>query len=265
MAKRQTSRAERLLENDGFLYRSVSRELRNLIDAGTYGPGAQLPSATELAKQFGVSTITIRRAIRDLSLEGRLIGRQGLGVFVASKRRIVRVLRMDDMAPLEDDFLKAELRLGIQVLQLTLTDAGDDGPFELGKLGIGYRLEKIILADDEPVSLDSTWFPKKIGDLVMPKIREQIVTPLIEAHAALDHIDYQLEGATATEEQAALLKVVSGFPVIAMQYAAIGQDGVPLYVGRTISRADRFAYEFSARQRPRRVQFLRRNGRKKKD
>ncbi len=239
MAKRQTSESERL-ENDGFLYRSVSRKLRNLIDAGTYKPGAQLPSALELAREFGVSTITIRRAIRDLSLEGRLVGRQGLGVFVASKRKIVRVIGMD----YEDTFRKAGLTLGIQVLQLTLVDVSDGGPFELQKLGMGYRLDKIILADDEPVVLDTTWFPNKFADVLIPKIRERLVTPLIESHAAFEYIDYQVEGSTATEEQAALLKVVPGFPVLITQCSAIGRGGESLFVGRAISRADHFVYHF---------------------
>lgn len=240
MAKRHTTEPERLAENDGFLYRSVSRKLRNLIDVGTYKPGAQLPSAVELAREFGVSTITIRRAIRDLSLEGRLVGRQGLGVFVASKRRIVRVIGMD----YEDTFRKAGLKLGIQVLQLTLVDVSNSGPLELERLGMGYRLDKIILADDEPVVLDTTWFPNKFADILIPKIRERLVTPLIEAHAAFEQMDYQVEGSTATEEQATLLKVVPGFPVLAMQYSAIGRGGESLFVGRAISRADHFVYQF---------------------
>lgn len=244
MAKRQKS-SERPVGNDGFLYSSVSRKLKNLIDVGTYKPGAQLPSAVELAREFGVSTITIRRAIRDLSLKGRLIGRQGLGVFVATKRRIVRVIEMD----YEDTFRKAGVKLGIRVLQLTLADGSDDGPVGLGKLGAGYRLDKIILADDEPVVVDSTWFPKKFGDLLIPKIREQTVTSLMEAHTTFDYIDYQIEGSTATEEQATLLKVVPGFPVLAVQYTAIGRGGAPLFLGGSVSRADHLVYQFRTRQK----------------
>ncbi|HLI10343.1 MAG TPA: GntR family transcriptional regulator [Alphaproteobacteria bacterium] len=250
MAKRPTTGSSRLPESDRFLYRSVSRKLRHLVDAGTYGPGARLPSAGALAKEFGVSTITIRRAIRDLSLEGHLVGRQGLGVFVASKRRITRLLRADCIAPIEDDMRNAGLRPGIQELHLTLAHAGDDGAFQPGKLslGIGYRLERILLADDEPVALDTIWLPQKLGDVLKPKLHGHFVMSLIQAHnIAFDHIDYQFEGSTATDEQAALLNVMTGFPVLAIRYAPIGKGGVPLLLGRTISRADRFVYEFCAR------------------
>lgn len=263
MARRQTSGSARLLGSDRFLYRSVSRNLRNLIDAGIYGPGAQLPSAGELAKEFGVSTITIRRAIRDLSLEGHLIGRQGLGVFVANKRKITRrLLRADSIAPLEDDMRKAGLRPSIEELDLMLAHSGDAGAFELGELGIGYRLERIILADDEPVALDTIWFPQNLGDV--SKIRGHFVMSLIQAQKIkFEHIDYQFEGSTATDEQAALLKVMTGFPVLAIRYAGMGKGGVPLIVGRTISRADRFVYEFCARPNEHRAKSSRRNKRER--
>jgi GntR family transcriptional regulator len=75
---------------NGFLYKHVTRELRRRIDRGVYGRGDRIPSERALVKELRVSAITIRRAIRDLSFEGLLIRRQGLGVFVAQKPKIVR-------------------------------------------------------------------------------------------------------------------------------------------------------------------------------
>jgi len=240
----------RLQESDRFLYRSVSRKLRHRVDAGTYQPGTRIPSVGELAKEFGVSTITIRRAIRDLSLEGHLIGRQGLGVFVASKRRIIRALRADHIAPIEDDMRRAGVTPGIQELKMSLIHADSDATFGQTSpaIRIAYRLERILLANNEPVALDTILLPRKLGDLLKPKLRGQFVMSLIQTHhIEPDHIDYQFEGATATEEQASLLNVVIGFPLLVIRYTPIGKNGLPLLMGRTTSRADRFVYEFCAR------------------
>lgn len=94
-----------------------------------------------MADYFGVSTITIRRAIRDLSFEGLLVGRQGLGVFVANRRRIVRVLSPNKGVSFEDDLRKIGLIPSMRVLQLTLADPNNGDPFELGgwALAIGSR------------------------------------------------------------------------------------------------------------------------------
>ncbi|HEY6579155.1 MAG TPA: GntR family transcriptional regulator, partial [Rhizomicrobium sp.] len=76
----------------GTLYETVKSALRDRIVSGRYQPGQKIPSESELIREFGVSAITVRRAVRDLTIEGRLIGRQGLGVLVADRRRITRSL-----------------------------------------------------------------------------------------------------------------------------------------------------------------------------
>ena len=69
----------------GNLAETVIRELSNRIDIGTYRPGEKLPSEQELCKEFGVSRPVIREAVASLRLGGRLIARQGVGVFVVEQ------------------------------------------------------------------------------------------------------------------------------------------------------------------------------------
>lgn len=59
----------------------VEKNLRVLI-AAVYSEGDQIPSEEELATIFGVSRVTVRRAIGDLVLDGTLVRRQGAGTFV---------------------------------------------------------------------------------------------------------------------------------------------------------------------------------------
>ena len=99
--------------------------------------------------------------------------------------------------------------------------------------------------------------------IVLPQVFVLILPPhrgvhrprqgLLDAHGIrLDHIDYELEGTTATEAQASLLNVMTGFPLLVIRYTPIGLDGLPMLKGRTTSRADRFTYEFCARPATRR-------------
>ncbi len=230
-----------------FLYRTVSQTLRSRIANGTYEPGARLPSVDELATAFGVSSITIRRAVRDLSLEGLLLGRQGLGVFVATKRRIVRSLTADRIAPIEEDIRRAGLEPGIRELDLIQASADSDTLLRVFPSSVRgfYRLERILLADGEPVGLDTVWLPRKLGDDLKPELKGHFIVPLLVEHGiALDHIDYRFEAATATEAQASHLDVVTGFPLLVIRFTPIGADGYPVMAGRTTTRADRFTYEF---------------------
>lgn len=233
-----------------FLYRSVSQALRERIAAGTYEPGARVPGVTDLAREFGVSTITVRRAVRDLSLEGLLIGRQGLGLFVASNRRIVRTLTADRIAPIEEDVRQAGYEPGLQDISLGLVLADGEASNRLftKPAALVYRLERILLADGEPVGLDMLWLPRRLGDSLKPELRGHFVMPLLETHGiAIDHIDYQFEAATATESGAALLHVTTGFPLLVIRFTPIGANGSPILAGRTTTRADRFTYKFCGR------------------
>lgn len=63
-------------------HRDISKKLRADVAAGQYGPGDQLPSEPQLAREFGVSRPTISRALRDLVDENLIERRPGSGTYV---------------------------------------------------------------------------------------------------------------------------------------------------------------------------------------
>lgn len=71
------------LRNRGNLTEAVIAELSSRLNDGTYAPGQKLPAERELGLELGVSRTVVREAVASLRLGGRLISRQGVGVFVA--------------------------------------------------------------------------------------------------------------------------------------------------------------------------------------
>lgn len=67
--------------------RQITDGIRRLIATGEIPVGAQLPSVRGLAKQLTVNPNTIAKAYNELSNEGWLDSRQGLGLFVAEPRQ----------------------------------------------------------------------------------------------------------------------------------------------------------------------------------
>src|SRR6476620_8561180 len=63
-------------------YEDVHAALLRQLQTGRWKPGDQIPTETELLKQFGVSRITVARAVRDLEREGLVERRRGAGTFV---------------------------------------------------------------------------------------------------------------------------------------------------------------------------------------
>ena len=67
-------------------YHQVYVTLRTWVRDGTYKPGEQIPTEPQLCEVFGVSRITVRKAIDNLAKEGWLLRQQGRGTFVQISR-----------------------------------------------------------------------------------------------------------------------------------------------------------------------------------
>jgi DNA-binding LacI/PurR family transcriptional regulator len=74
------------------LYKQVKDILEHQILSGKLQPGDALPSGQQLCLQYGVSSITVRRALRELVAEGLINRRPGLGSFVTSNSKTFNLL-----------------------------------------------------------------------------------------------------------------------------------------------------------------------------
>ena len=67
------------------LYLQLQRALRHAIESRVLGPDDALPPERDLANDFHISRITVRKAIDGLISEGMLVRRQGSGTFVSAR------------------------------------------------------------------------------------------------------------------------------------------------------------------------------------
>jgi GntR family transcriptional regulator of arabinose operon len=68
------------------LYQRVIQDICAHIESGQWRPGDKLPSEHALCERYGVSQITVRRALRELAQAGRVYSHHGLGWFVSVER-----------------------------------------------------------------------------------------------------------------------------------------------------------------------------------
>ncbi len=67
-------------------YIRLKESIREYIDTNDMSPDSQIPSRNELIRTYGVSDVTVRKAIEELTSEGYLYSMQGKGVFVADRK-----------------------------------------------------------------------------------------------------------------------------------------------------------------------------------
>jgi GntR family histidine utilization transcriptional repressor len=75
----------------------VKQHLKDGLAEGRWMPGAQMPSESALVAQFGVSRMTVNRALRELQAEGLVRRAQGVGTFAAPLHPVSSTLTIRDL------------------------------------------------------------------------------------------------------------------------------------------------------------------------
>src|SRR6185369_12033941 len=78
-------------------YARVKQHLKQGLASGRWPPGALMPSEAELVAEFGVSRMTVNRALRELQAEGLVDRSQGVGTFAAQLYRLSSTLTIRDL------------------------------------------------------------------------------------------------------------------------------------------------------------------------
>lgn len=130
------------------VYLHVAKVLAERVTAGTYAPGTALPSGAELCEEFGVSPMTLRRALARLQSQGMITAVRGKGTFVRSPSLGDSLFRLD---PVAGDWIdeRAEIRL----LSAAMTRA-DEKVAAVLRLAPGDRviyLRRLVLNEGAPV------------------------------------------------------------------------------------------------------------------
>ncbi len=236
------------------LHARISEQLRGQILAGQYPPGAQLPSERQLLAQFGVSRITVRRAIANLAQQGLVTVRHGKGVFVSEQRKVTHSLS-SPLVFLADDMAQQGIAFSTRNLAFEQVMAPEAVRIALQLPAAQPQVfwqKKLFLIDGAIAALDLTYTR---ADLPIPNLAtelpHQMTFPTLERHGiAIERLAALLECTRADAEIADCLEVPLGEPLIVYRYTAYGLDGQPLVQGESISRADRFTYALEMRRSP---------------
>ena len=107
----------------GNLAEIVVAQLASRIETGLYAPGDKIPSSAQLCEEFGVSRTVIREAVASLKLAGRVIARQGAGVYVSDKDTKTLGFEISRIDDIRSAMQILELRLGVELQSVALAAA----------------------------------------------------------------------------------------------------------------------------------------------
>ena len=140
------------------LYQQLMTRLKNDIVAGVYPAGGRIPSEQVLCDTYGVSRVTVRKAMLDLVQEGLLRRVQGKGAFVVGNL-IQREL--NSLGGFRQTIRDHKAEPGTKVLTKTRRPAGSKYAkiFGIDPEDEIFYIRRFNTANGEPISIDHTYVP----------------------------------------------------------------------------------------------------------
>ncbi len=233
------------------LYEQLKNIIKRDIINGAYEPGQRMPSEAALQAHYGVSRITVRRAVQELGTEGMLERRQGKGTFVTARKyqntmdAVVgfterlnslghtprRVIHSKRIIP-APDFVAQDLQLrsGADVIELKRT----------------------LYDDHSPLLYDECYYPVSRFPGMFELIRPDTSTyQIIKEHFGVQlpraHKRFNVE--LADEMIAGYLHCTPGEPLFSIYKITYDNADLPVQISMSLVLASRVTYVLDADER----------------
>lgn len=206
--------------------------------------GALLPPERELAERYGVSRVTLRQAVGELVLEGRLQRRHGSRTAVAPPK-LVQPLALVSYT----EGVRRQGREPSRTLITAETRRADPGlatDLRIEPAGEVLHLERALLADGERVGLESTYLPAaRFGGLLEEFSTDTSLYEFLCARYGVVFAEAheRVETVLATPREALLIGTGPSLPMMLLHRVSQDADGVPIERVRSLYRGDRFSFE----------------------
>ena len=224
------------------LYVQLMEELETSIRNGVYKPGDKIMTEAEMAREYGVSLITVRKAVGSLMEKGLVVRKQGKGTFVTKPKYSRNMKKLQSFTEMCEQM---GVKPGARVLENRLIAADKKVADRLGiepGSNVVY-ISRLRLADGEPVQVEKSYFPLKYAFLLEEDLNDGSMFECLKekAGAKVASSEKMIELCRATAEEAALMDVKKGEYLLFVKSTAYDENGEPMYAGIQLINGDRFS------------------------
>ena len=228
------------------LYYQIEEWLRGQIARGELKPGDMLEAEIALSEQLGVSRLTLRQALNNLTNDGLLIRKRAKGTFIAPPRSKITFQREHLLGVTEVVTAEGQ-EVRSQVLEQKLIPAAGTllEELKLTTQDMVILIRRLRSIGKEPIVIETTCHPYELfPELLQMNLTDASIYSILEEvyHArprgALD----SFVASVASKEEAQLLEIDPGAPVMRFQRTGYNQEGQPIEFTRSVYRADRYQF-----------------------
>ena len=226
------------------LYHQLKEVLLSSLKGGEFEPGTPLPTEATLVTQFGISRITVRRAMSELEQEGHIYRLPGKGTFI-SESKISRGLT--GLTSFAEDMKEKGLATSSKLLDFRQEPALGRTAMKLGlKVGAPvWFIQRLRFDDQYPIAVNLSYLRLPSHSTITAQELETYgsLWALLESKGiALADADRTIEAIPANQIYAEQLQVEVGVPLLLIAGVVYDPDHVPVEYHQVINRGDRYQY-----------------------
>lgn len=221
----------------------VAALLRNRIYNGAYGAGQALPGELQLSREFGMSRVTIRRALAYLATEGLILRRQGRPSIVSHS--------IEQRPQAATGFVEDLITL-FQATRLSSYSLENADPEHLPAWVTQFletshvlHIRRIRSLNDLPFAVADSYLPAKLGRKLNPSdLRHYQLLELLDwrLRTPVHEAEQCMQATGASPDVANALAITAGAPVLRLDLFYRADAGRPLACSRVYIRGDRYVY-----------------------
>jgi GntR family transcriptional regulator len=233
-----------LMTNGIPLYYQIETVLRKKIVSGELPSMSPLPSEESLAKEYGVSRITVRQALSILEQDSLITRHRGKGTFVSERSRFVEPQRLTGFM---EDLISMGVKTKTKVLELATIEVPENvrERLELNTPGQAIRAKKVREIDGKPFSYVINYFPADIGRKIKKKdLLAKPALTILEENLGVQIAEavQTVEATIADAEVAQLLDVRVGEPLLKAERTVFDRKKRPVEHVSTLYRSDKYYF-----------------------
>ena len=215
-------------------YQRIKNAILDNIHSGKWQAGNAISTEMALAEEFGVSRMTVNRALKELSEERVLERRQGSGTFVAQQqfnhtfvevRNIAQDLKSANRdyqahvvskraitASMLDDEMRGKFDLDTAVV------SSDSEDTRISEIAVLYEVKIVHFADGQPIQFEERWVDaKKVPQFIEQDFSVVNTSDYLIAKSPLERGSYTIRAVAAPDEIANALQVAPQSPTLVLR------------------------------------------------
>jgi GntR family histidine utilization transcriptional repressor len=224
----------------GAPYTRIKQHLKDGLAQGRWPAGALMPSEAELVAEFGVSRMTVNRALRELQAEGLVDRTQGVGTFAAQLHKVSSTLKIADLhEEIEGRGHVHEARVHLQRTE----SASSALAAQLGLHAGDDVFHTLIVHFENGVALQCE--DRYVNPAVAPGYLQADFTRTTPTHVLFEttslwRAQYSIEAARPTHQEAQLLGVGEDAPCLILVRRTFTREA-PITIARLVHPGSRYS------------------------